>query len=80
MWIYTKAVICNGEENTQEYLMQRFRSVMEGVHRVCDDALEDHEWVSELTISRQETEVLVVLDYDIDVPCVVQWRVLWFSS
>ena len=52
-----KALICNGQVNTQEYLMQRFRSVMEGVTWVCDDALEDHVWVSELTISRQETEV-----------------------
>ena len=36
--------------------------------------------MSELTISRQETEVLVALNYDIDVPCVVQWGLLWFSS
>ena len=28
--------------------------------------------LSELTISRQETEVLVALDNDIEVPCVVQ--------
>ena len=41
---------------------------------------EDDEWVSELTISMQENEVLVALNYDIDVPCVVQWRLLWFSS
>ena len=39
----------------QEYLMQRFRSIMEGVNWVCGDGLEDHEWVFELTISRQET-------------------------
>ena len=30
---------------------------MEGATWVCDDALEDHVWVSELTISRQEAEV-----------------------
>ena len=46
---------------------------MEGVKWVCGDALEDHEWVSELTISRQETEVLVALNYDIEAPCVVWW-------
>ena len=38
---------------------------MERVSWVCDVALEDHEWVSELTISRQETEVLVALNFDI---------------
>ena len=55
--LHKKAVICNGQGNTHVCLMQRFRSVMEGVNWVCDDALEDHVWVSELTISRQETEV-----------------------
>ena len=30
---------------------------------------DDDEWVSELTISMQENEVLVALNYDIDVPC-----------
>ena len=42
--------------------------------------MEGHEWVSELTISMQENENLVALSYEIDVPCVVQWRLLWFSS
>ena len=67
MWINTKAVICNGQENTQEYLMQRFRPIMEDANWVCDDVLNDHEWVSERTISRQEAEVLVAPDYDIEV-------------
>ena len=47
---------------------------------MCDDALGDHVWVDGLTISCQETKVLEVLDYDIEVPCVVQWSMLWFSS
>ena len=53
---------------------------MEGEHWVCDDALEDNEWVSELNISITETDVLVVLNNEIDVQCVVQWGLLWFSS
>ena len=40
---------------------------------MCDDVLEDHEWVCELTISREETEVFLAPNYDIEVPCVVQW-------
>ena len=35
--------------------------------------------MSELTISRQETEVLVAVNCDIEVFRVVQWRMLWFS-
>ena len=41
--------------------MQKFRSIMEAVSWVCDDALDDHvwceRWVSELTISCQEAKI-----------------------
>ena len=80
MWIYTKAVICNGQENMLECRMQKLRSIMEVLNWVCDDALDDHVWVSELTISCRDTKVLEALDYDIEVPCLVQWGKLWFSS
>ena len=52
----------------------------EAVNLVCDDALDDHVWENERTISCQEAKVLEVLGYDVAVPCVVQWRMLWFSS
>ena len=80
MWIYTEAVLCDGQESTQEYLRRRLLSIMESVNLVCDGALEVHEWVSETTISMQENAILVALNYVIDVPCVVQWELLWFSS
>ena len=79
MWIYTKAVLCNGQENMQEYKLLKFRSIMEAVNWVCDDALEDRVWVHELTLSCQEAKVLEPLDYDIEVPCLVQWGMLWSS-
>ena len=31
MCIYTKAVICNGQDNMQEYRVLKFRSIMEAV-------------------------------------------------
>ena len=41
----------------------------------------DHECVSESTISQHEEENLAMqLDYGRDVPCVVQWSLLWFSA
>ena len=81
MWIYTKAVLYDDQEPTQEYLRRRLLSIMESVSWVCEEATEGHEWVSELiTISLQENKILVALNYEIDVPCVVQWGLLWFSS
>ena len=36
--------------------------------------------MSELTISLQEAKVLEAPQYDLPNPCIVQWRVLWFSA
>ena len=48
MWIYTKAVLCDGQETTQEYLRRRLLFIMESGNWV-EEAVEDHEWVSDLT-------------------------------
>ena len=45
MWIYTKAVLCDGQESTQDYLRRRLLSNMESVSWVCEEAFEEHEWV-----------------------------------
>ena len=39
MWICTKAVMCNGQNHMQDYSLVNFRSAMEAVNCVCDDAL-----------------------------------------
>ena len=80
MWIYTKAVICNGQDNMQEYRLLKSRSVTEAAKWVCDDVLDDHVWVSELSISCQEVKVLEALQYHLAHPCLVQWSKLWFSA
>ena len=36
--------------------------------------------VSEQTISLQEAKVQEALQYDLEIPCIVQWRMLWFSA
>ena len=40
----------------------------------------EHEWVSPLTLSLKEEEVLAELDYEIGILCVPQWRFLWFTA
>ena len=47
---------------------------------LCDDALDEHVWVSEQTTSLQEAKVLEALQYDFEIPCIVQWEMLWFSA
>ena len=69
MWVYTKCVLCDGQETTQDFLKRRMLSIMESFSWVCEDVLEEHEWVSSLTISLKEEEVLMELDYEVGVPC-----------
>ena len=52
---------------------QWFVAIKESVSSVFEDALKNHEWVTELTIFMQESEKLVALNYEFEVPCVVQW-------
>ena len=48
---------------------------------VCAGTFVDHEWVSASTNIRHEEEILgMELNYKINVPCAVQWRLLGFSA
>ena len=54
---------------------------MESVNWVCEDVFkEEHDRVTQVTISDCEDRVLADLDNNIDVPCVVQWALLWFTA
>ena len=65
----------------EKYLKKRMMSIMLCTNWVCAGTFIDHEWVSESTISLHEEEILgMELDYGLDVPCVVQWSLLWFSA
>ena len=64
MWIHTLAVVRNGQNYMQNFRFFKLRSVMEAVNWVCDDALDEHVWVSEQTISLQDTKVLEAVQYD----------------
>ena len=58
-----KKPCCVVDNSTQKYLKRRMFSIVESVNRVCEEAFEGHEWVSELTIAMKEEEVLVELNY-----------------
>ena len=57
MWVYTKHVLCDGQETTQNFLKRKMLSIMESVNWVCEEVLEEHEWVSQLNISLKQEEV-----------------------
>ena len=56
-------------------------SIMLCTNWVCAGTFDDHEWLSESTISQHVEEMLgTERDYGFDVPCVVQWSLLRFSA
>ena len=61
------------QNHMQNYKLLKFRSIMEAVSWVCDDALDEHVWVSELIISCQESRVLEAPQDDLANPCIVRW-------
>ena len=75
MWIFTQAVICSGQNNMQNCRLFKFRSEKEAVYWLSDVAVVEIVWVSELTISCQETKVLEALQYYSANPCIVQWEI-----
>ena len=66
MWIYTKAELCDGRGPTQENRRGKLSTIMESVSWVCEDALRDHEWVTELNAILKENEIVVALNYDLE--------------
>ena len=77
MWIYTKEALTKGQipnSEVEKYLKKRMMSTMPRMNWVCAETFDDHEWVSESTITQREEEVMgIELDYEIGIPCVVQW-------
>ena len=65
----------------EEYLKKRMMSILLCTNWACAGTFEDHEWVSESTITQHAEDVMgMELDYEIGVPRVVQWCMLWFSA
>ena len=64
----------------QENLKRKLSTIMESVSWVFENASKTHGSVTELNVTLKENEILMALNYDLDVPCVFQWGPLCFSS
>ena len=56
----------------QGFRVNKVNSIMEAVNWVCDDARDNHEWVRIFPWLCKKPKVLEALQYDIEIPCVVQ--------
>ena len=81
MWIYTKAVLCEGRRrDPPQDLQPKLEIIVESASWVTEDFLWEHEWIMETNVTLKENVILDALNYDIDVPCPLQWGLLWFSA
>ena len=81
MWICTKTVLCDGRRRYPPLDLESFLGIIvESVTWVTEESLWEHEWITETNVTLKENAILEPLNYDIDVPCPLQWRLLWFST
>ena len=81
MWIYTKAALCDGCKRDPPLDWQPVLAlIIESVSWVTEDFLWDHEWITETKVTMKENLILEARHYDIEVPCPLQWSLLWFST
>ena len=64
----------------EETIQRKMNSIIFAVNSVCENSLCRHTCLSDDTLLSQEARTLEALNYDLDVPCVVQWAVLWFAA
>ena len=78
MWICTKAVLSDGRRrDPPQDLQPIFGLLVESVSWVTEDFLWEPEWITEIKVTLKENVNLEARNYDIDVPCPLQWDWLW---
>ena len=83
MWIHTKAVLCVEHDSIHIGVHEKrmMLSIMKSDNWVCEDALEELEWVCPLTISlKEEDEVLTDLEFEIRHSLFGTMGFLWFPA
>ena len=58
LWIYTKAVLCDGRGRPPQDWREKLRIIMECVSWVTEDFLWEHEWVTEPNVLWKQNDIL----------------------
>ena len=81
MWMYSKSALYDGRKRDPPLDVQTILAIIiEGVSWLTEDSLWDYEWITETKVTMKENFILEALHYDIEVPCPLQWALLWFSA
>ena len=81
MLTYTEAVFSKGRSYEPPLDLDFIQGIIvESVTWVTDGSLWQHEWTTDTSVTLRENEILEALNSEIDVPCPLQWGLLWFSA
>ena len=76
-----QSTLCDGRKRDPPLDLQpTLAIIVESVNWVTEDTLWDHEWITETKVTMKEIFNLKALHFNIDVPCPLQWALLWFSA
>ena len=79
IWNFSQAAISLRPKD-MENLISKFHSITEAANKTWDYLHGNHEWIQQSSMELQESNILMFLNYDIEVPCIMLWEQLWSSS
>ena len=81
MLIFSKAVFSKGRSGEPPLDLKSIHGIIvESVTWLTEGSLCEHEWITDTTVTLKENEILEALNYEFDVPCLLQWGLSWFSA
>ena len=79
MWIHTKAAISLRSRDTENFMF-KLHSITEAINKTWEFLYVTHEWIQKRSVELQESRIMWFLQDGIEVPCTMQWRLLWYSA
>ena len=79
MWIFTRAAISLQSKDKGNF-MCKLHSITEVVNKTWDLLYGAHEWIQQHSMELQESKIVKLLQFDIEVPCIMQWDAVVIGS
>ena len=79
VWFYANAVSSPRRKDMKNFI-HTLHSVTEAINKTWAVLHGADGWSQQDSMELQECKLLKSLQYDIDVPCIIQWELLWQSA
>ena len=79
MWIFTKVDVSQRSKDMGNFMF-KFHSMTEAINKMWDFFFGTHKWMQKSFKEIQESKSMWFLQDDIEVPCMMQWKLVWYSA